>query len=257
MRPRSADRPAAPVRAVFLDIGHTVMRPDPSWESIYAAAFADFGIDVEIDRLREALNRAYHHGGYGWDAGWEPTEQASYDRAVEIDRLAIEELGLEPMPDAFFRRLSALFMEVERWHVFPDVLPALDALHARGLTIGAVSNWVWTLPDLLHSLDLVSRFDFIAASARVGFEKPHAGIFEHALAQAAVPARSVIHVGDHLDADVRGAQAVGIEGVLIDRDGRYPGEADVIRITSLDELLPIVDARNGRVAGTAVVADSG
>ncbi|MEO8509871.1 MAG: HAD-IA family hydrolase [Chloroflexota bacterium] len=248
MSPTSSIHVAPPVRAVFLDIGHTVIRPEPSWESIYVAAFAEFGVDIEISRLAEALHRAYHHGGYGFDAGWEPTEQASYDRAVAVDRVAIEELGLDPLPDDFFRYLSGLFLQAERWHVYPDALPALDALRARGLTLGAVSNWVWGLPELLHDLDLVTRFDFIVASARVGYEKPHRGIFEHALAQADVPAASVIHVGDHMDADVRGAQAVGIEGVLIDREGRQPDADGARRITSLDELLPIIDARNGRHA---------
>ncbi|MBA3405077.1 MAG: HAD-IA family hydrolase, partial [Gemmatimonadaceae bacterium] len=95
-------------------------------------------------------------------------------------------------------------------------------------------------------LDLVSHFDFIAASARIGFEKPHPRIFQWALEQADVPPESVIHVGDHLDADVEGARSVGIQGVLIDRADRYrpdevPEGVPVIR--SLDELLPIVDAR--------------
>jgi len=105
---------------------------------------------------------------------------------------------------------------------------------------------VWNLPELLHALDLVSHFDFIAASARIGFEKPHARIFQWALEQAAVPAETVIHVGDHLDADVEGARGVGIDGVLIDRAGRYREEDipdGVPVIHSLDELLPIVDAR--------------
>jgi len=86
----------------------------------------------------------------------------------------------------------------------------------------------------------------IAASARIGFEKPHPRIFEWALDQAAVPAETVIHVGDHVDADIEGARGVGIAGVLIDRAGRYRAEdvpAGVPVIHSLDELLPIVDAR--------------
>jgi FMN phosphatase YigB (HAD superfamily) len=56
----------------------------------------------------------------------------------------------------------------------------------------------------------------------------------------------VIHVGDHVDADVEGALAVGISPVLIDRNERYPADAvpdGVPVIRSLDELLPIVDAR--------------
>lgn len=237
---------ATPVRAVFLDIGQTVIRPEPSWEGIYATAFAEFGIGVDLERLATALHHAYHHGGYGFETGWEPTEEASYERAVAVDRAAIDELGLPPMPDAFFTRLSALFMEAERWHVYPDVPDAMDALRARGLIIAAVSNWVWGLPQLLHDLDLVTRFDFVIASARVGYEKPHAGIFQHALAQAGMPAPSVIHVGDHPEADVRGARAVGIDGILIDRDGRQPDVPGVTCITSLRELMPLIDARNGR-----------
>ena len=152
------------------------------------------------------------------------------------------------MPDEFYRRLAELFLVTSHWHIFPDAERAIEALSGRGITLGAVSNWVWTLPELLHSLDLVGHFAFIAASARIGFEKPHPRIFEWALNQAGVPASQVIHVGDHVDADVLGARGVGIDPVLIDRQGRYgPAEVpdDTPVIASLDELVEIIDARNG------------
>jgi FMN phosphatase YigB (HAD superfamily) len=61
---------------------------------------------------------------------------------------------------------------------------------------------------------------------------------------------SVLHVGDHLTADIEGARGVGIDGVLIDRGGRVAAEdvpPGTVVIGSLEELLPIVDARmNGR-----------
>jgi REG-2-like HAD superfamily hydrolase len=237
---------SAPLRAVFLDVGDTVMRPSPSWEQIYAMAFAEYGIEVDVEALRTALRQAYHHGGWGMAGGFEPNEETSFQRTVQIDRLAIAELGIGPLPDAFFRRLSELFLVTSNWHIFPEVPGALDGLRARHLIVGAVSNWVWSLPELLHSLQLVSHFDFIAASARVGFEKPHPGIFRYALEQAGVQPDEVIHVGDHLDADVDGAMKVGIAPVLIDRNDRYRRDeipAEVPLITSLDQLLPIVDAR--------------
>lgn len=235
-----------PLRAVFLDIGDTVMRPNPSWEAVYALAFREFGINVEMADLHAALRRAYHHGGWGMEGGFEPNEETSFQRTVEIDAAAIAELGLDPMPESFYRRLAELFMVTSHWHIFPDAYPTLRAIQQRGLTVGAVSNWVWNLPELLHSLDLVQHFDFIAASARIGFEKPHPKIFEWALQQAGVAPSSVIHVGDHVDADVEGARGVGIEGVLIDRAMRYaPDEVPdgVPVIHSLEELLPILDAR--------------
>ncbi len=241
----SDERPPK-LRAVFLDIGDTVMRPNPSWEHVYAIAFEEYGVKVEVEALHGALRRAYHHGGYGFEAGFEATEDTSFARTMEIDSAALADLGLEPMPEAFFRRLSELFMLTANWHVFPDVAPALAALQGRGLVVGAVSNWVWQLPELLHALDLVKQFDFIAASSRVGFEKPHPEIFQWALDQAKVRPDEAIHVGDHLDADVAGAQGVGIHAVLIDRRERFT-DADVREgiplIRTLTELIPIIDAR--------------
>jgi REG-2-like HAD superfamily hydrolase len=235
-----------PLRAVFLDIGDTVMRPNPSWEHVYAMAFEEYGVAVDIDELHAALRAAYHHGGWGMESGFEPTEETSFQRTVAIDAAAIAELGLQPMPEAFYRRLSELFMVTSHWHIFPDAYPVLGALQERKLVVGAVSNWVWNLPELLHALDLVRHFDFIAASARIGFEKPHPRIFEWALHKADVAPASVIHVGDHVDADVEGARNVGISPVLIDRVGRYRDDMvpdGVPVIASLDELLPIVDER--------------
>lgn len=240
-----------PLRAVFLDIGDTVMRPNPSWEHIYALAFEEHGVEVQMDALRDALRAAYHHGGWGFEGGFEPSEETSFQRTVLMDQAAIAELGIGPMPDAFFRRLSELFLVVSNWHIFPDVMPALDELRSRGLKIGAVSNWVWQLPELMHSLKLVSHFDFIAASARVGFEKPHPEIFRYALREAGVRPEEAIHVGDHLDADVSGAQGMGISAVLIDRRNRFMPDdlpAGVPVIHNLTELLPLVDARLQRAS---------
>ena len=52
-----------------------------------------------------------------------PTEEASFRRTVEIDAAAIAELGLDPMPEPFFRRLAELFMVTSHWHIFPDAYP--------------------------------------------------------------------------------------------------------------------------------------
>ena len=240
-----------PPRAVFFDIGDTVLRANPSWEGVYTLALDEYGVSVSSEALRDALRSTYHHGRYGLEEGFEATPETSFRRTVEMDQAALDQLGVGPMPDEFFRRLSELFMLVSSWHVFPDAMPALEALRERGMIIGAVSNWIWQLPELLHSLELLAHFDFVAASARVGYEKPQRGIFEHALQEAKVRPEEAIHVGDHVDADVQGAIAVGIAPVLIDRRERFTETdlpAGVPLIRSLAELVPIVDARLQRAS---------
>jgi REG-2-like HAD superfamily hydrolase len=229
-----------------VDVGETLMRPNPSWEALYGRAFADYGITVEMVALQVALRSVYQAGGYGFDGSHVPSPERSHQRLVEMDRSAFTQLDIGPLPDDFFVHLAALFADPANWEVFADVRPALAALKGRGLLVGAVSNWAWQLPELLADLGLSDDMDFVAASARIGFDKPHPGIFQWALERAGVGPGEVVHVGDHLDADVAGARAVGIDAVLIDRRGRYadaPPDVPVLR--TMDELLPLVDARLG------------
>ena len=93
--------------------------------------------------------------------------------------------------------------------------------------LGILSNWGWHLPELCEQLGLASYFDFIVVSARVGCSKPNPCIFREMLRQAGTTPERTLHVGDSLSADVHGAQAVGITGVLVDRAGTV--QPEVIR----------------------------
>jgi FMN phosphatase YigB (HAD superfamily) len=46
-----------------------------------------------------------------------------------------------------------------------------------------------------------------------------------------------VHAGDDLEADVRGARAAGVDGVLVAREPGAPAPAGVRVIGGLDELL--------------------
>lgn len=50
--------------------------------------------------------------------------------------------------------------------------------------------------------------------------KPRKEMFEFALKSVGVSAREVVHIGDSLSSDVKGAQACGIQAVWINRSGR-------------------------------------
>jgi putative hydrolase of the HAD superfamily len=242
----------ASLRVVFLDVGETVMRPNPSWEHVYGLALTEHGVDIPIEQLGGALREVYRSGGYGFDGRMEstPSPEGSFRRLVELDRRALALVGIRDLPEAFYERLAELFMVTSHWHVFPDVYEAIEALKMRGLRLGIISNWSWQLPELLHALDLVQHFEVLAVSARVGADKPHPLIFEHALELADVRPDEAMHVGDNLEADVAGALAAGIAPVLIDRAGRARDvPADIPVIGSLAELPPLVDRRLAMVVG--------
>ena len=113
--------------------------------------------------------------------------------------------------------LAFLAAEQRVWrpaHVLePDVVAMLDGIRARGLKVGLVSNLFdppALMRELFRELGLLERLDAIALSAEVGKRKPHASLFESALAQVGVAPGQAVMVGDRLREDVGGAQAVGL-----------------------------------------------
>jgi FMN phosphatase YigB (HAD superfamily) len=232
---------------VFLDLGDTLLRAHPSWAGVYRLGLADAGIEVDEAELERALLEASRPGDSALAGPFEATEEASFQRIKEFDAAVLASLGHAGLPDDVFRGIEAAFLARSAWYVFPDVVPAVEVMHAAGLRLAVISNWLWGGPELLHSLELARHFEALVVSARVGYNKPHPGIFDHALRVMAVDAADAVHVGDNYQADVMGARAVGIRPVLIDRRQRDPArlpqthdDPDLPVIGDLFELLDVL-----------------
>lgn len=230
---------------VLLDVGDTMAKANPSWRDVYATVFSSHGIEATVDGFESAFREAW--GEWAHEGPFEATAEASFQRFMELDQLVFDRLGYPDLPEAFFRDVDLAFRQRSAFYVFPDVIPALDTMQAAGLRLAVVSNWGWYAPELLQTLELARHFEVMSISARVGYQKPHAAIFEHALDLLEVTPEQAIHVGDDPEADVLGARRVGIEPVLIDRHGRThppigsetePGA--VVTITDLGELLDLL-----------------
>lgn len=203
---------------VLLDVGDTMAKANPSWRDVYATVFGGHGIEASLEDFEQAFRAAW--ADWAQEGPFEATEEASFQRFMALDQLVFDRLGYPDLPESFFRDVDAAFRQRSAFYVFADVIPALDAMQAAGLRLGVVSNWGWAAPELLQTLELARHFEIMSISARVGYQKPHAAIFEHALDLLEVSPDQAIHVGDDPEADIIGARRVGIEPVLIDRHGR-------------------------------------
>ena len=240
-------RPPLP-EVVFLDVGDTLIRAHPSWAAVYRQGLLDEGIDLAAKQLERALLEETRASPW-WlsEEPFDPSEENSFARVVEFDRAVLARLGYEDLPERAFRRIEDAFARRSAWYVFPDVLPALDALRANDIRLCVISNFVWGAPELIHDLELAAHFEALVISARVGFQKPNEGIFRHALEVMSVEPARALHVGDSYRADVLGARRVGIGCVLIDRSGTDPArvreereDPDLPVVTDLFELLDLL-----------------
>ncbi|MGW3122560.1 HAD family hydrolase [Streptomyces sp. NPDC001107] len=145
--------------------------------------------------------------------------------------------------DAWFQRYMTHYEAA--WALFPDVLPALDAL-AASHRHAVLSNSSLTVQDRkLRSLGVHDRFEVILCAAELGVSKPEAGAFLAACEALELAPHQVAYVGDHPEIDGRGAADAGLLSVWIDRNGVHTGGAAPTgphRIASLAELPAVLGA---------------
>ncbi len=226
---------------VTLDMGFTLVSIRSGYDARLAEMLTGAGIATTLADVRAAQA----HFWEAWlpeDAGrvWEPSLEADRAWSLEIDRRTLGYLGVTD--PALIRQANAradeLFNDPATYTVYPETFEALAALRRAAPRLGILSNWGWRLPDLCERLGFGPYFDFIITSARVGANKPNPRIFHAALAQGGSEPGRTLHVGDSLGADVRGAQAVGITGVLLDRAGTaqpdgYPVVRSLVEVAEL------------------------
>jgi len=203
------------LEAVLFDWGDTLMRfayDESLLEAGHKAGLEAIGRDdlPEVDALTAHFRERYE------PLFWVPgtIEEIEYPGLV---RQCLKDFGVEVTDGEVDRFLEA---EHAAWEPARLLGPAthalLDALRARGLRLGLVSNAFdpeWLLVGDLERMGVAARIDVAVFSSAVGVRKPHPAIFEHALERLAVAPDRTVFVGDRLYEDVRGAAELGMTTV--------------------------------------------
>jgi len=233
-----------PLAAVLFDAGLTLIRSATPTAVVAAEVLAAAGLEVHATDLERAMAAAESdlearwHGGDWWAS--ERSVRALFVHAYEAGLAGLPDVRLTP--DRGARLAAAMYeayLDTRHWALFPDVLPALNALRAAGIQMGVVSDWGHGLEAILLELELGSYFEFLVVSSRLGVSKPSPHVFDMALGRIGVGPRQAIYVGDTYVKDVLGARSAGLTPVLLDRRGVAP-PLDCIVIGSLAALLPLV-----------------
>lgn len=211
-------------KAVFFDVGNTLLEPHPSVSSVCQEVLAEFGHDADLESIESLmpLVDAYYEDRYRADDTFWTDEEETSSVWVGMYSLLCDRLGIGDQAAEIARRVYDEFGRPERWRPYPDVVPVLTALRSEGIATGIISNWDTRLASLVRGLGLSHLFDLVVSSADVGLRKPDPRIFMLACERLGVRPDQAVHVGDHHYADVLGARAVGMTPVLIVRHGEAP-----------------------------------
>lgn len=125
--------------------------------------------------------------------------------------------------------------------LFPGTLETLEVLKRMNYKMHIITNGFSEVQHIkLRSSGLNDFFEVVLCSDVHGFSKPDVKIFQIALEQTGAKPSDSVMIGDHLEVDVLGANAVGIQGVLFDPKNEYKRVLGITKIHSLPALPPLL-----------------
>jgi putative hydrolase of the HAD superfamily len=207
-------------RAVLLDALGTLVELEPPWVSLRERIPPQVSDERLVAAVRVEMGYYREHAHEGSD----PASLA--DLRERSAGVLSRELGVGVGADEL--------MDAVRLSAYPDAVPALTGLRARGLRLAAVSNWDCSLGAVLERCGLGGLLDGVVSSAEAGAPKPDPAIFALALERLGCEPAEALHVGDTREEDVTGARAAGIRALLLDREG---GDGEISSLTQIDEHL--------------------
>jgi putative hydrolase of the HAD superfamily len=222
------------IRAVFFDAVGTLIHPEPPAVAVYADAARRNGSRYDLATIATRFRRAFQHE--------EATDAANghrTDEARELRRWRDIVTGvLDDVRDseACFHHLYEHFADPGNWSCAAGAAEVVAELNRRGYLLGLASNFDHRLHRIADELPAQKLIHHRVISSEVGWKKPAAEFFAAMRAAVELESSQILMVGDDLTNDVCGAQAAGMEAILLAKD-TSGGRPDVRCISDLKSLI--------------------
>lgn len=221
---REGDRKAVPIRAVWFDVGETLINESREYHT-----WADW-LGVPKHTFSAMFGAVIARGG-------------DYREVFEHFRP-----GFDLAAERQARLDAGLGEFLNGRDLYPDARSGLLALREAGYYVGVAGNQTTRAGRFLRELNLPC--DVLATSDDWGAAKPDAGFFDKLVAVSGHDRAEIAYVGDRLDNDIAPAARAGLFTVWVRRGpwgyildpavpfvaAGLPGAAPSLTVRSLDEL---------------------
>ena len=195
---------------VFFDLDHTLWDFEKNSALTFEKIFFENNVRVDLDNFLKAyvpINLAF------WKLYREEKIKKPELRYQRL-KTAFDSID-QQLPDDIIHRLSDQYIAFLSSfnHLLPNTIEILEYLKPN-YKLHIITNGFQEIQEKkLKNAAIHTYFDQIVDSEMAGVKKPNPGIFKLALQKANVAPQKGIMVGDSIEADILGAQAVGLHAL--------------------------------------------
>jgi putative hydrolase of the HAD superfamily len=236
-----------PFKAIFFDAAGTLFTTQRPVGEIYASLARQHGHEVSSAELSLRFRDCFSSSPPLAFPNAAPDAIAAleYSWWKKLVQRIFEPYAAFPRFDEYFAALFTHFSKPESWILYPETAETLQTLKSTGLTLAVITNFDSRVLNILEGLGVLSCFDSVLLSSRVGYAKPAREIFQKALSIYGLSPEDALHIGDSPAHDVAGARAAGLTAVLVDRRRKYTTDS-YTRVDTLDQVLSLIQQRPSR-----------
>ncbi|MFL1011789.1 YjjG family noncanonical pyrimidine nucleotidase [Flavisericum labens] len=218
---------------IFFDLDHTLWDFDKNSALAFKKIFQINKIELDIEAFLhhyEPINLKYWKLYREEKIVKNTLRFARLNDTFQAVGFSVEDYLIEKLSNDYISHLTSFN------HLFENTFEILDYL-SLNYNLHIITNGFDEVQNTkLSKAKIITYFKTVTNSENAGVKKPNPKIFKYALQQAKANAQNSIMVGDNFEADILGAQHIGMDVVHFDLCNSATIENGVKKINNLIQL---------------------
>lgn len=202
-----------PITDLFFDLDHTLWDFDANSALAFANVLKEYNIPLHLEdflSVYKPINNRYWEDYSRNRISASDLKTGRLRETFTLFSMPYKQKELEMMSDSYLKSL------INYNRLFSDAIPTLEYLQSK-YKMHIITNGFSTEQHIkIHRSGLQSFFQTITTSDDAGVKKPDPAIFNQAMHKAAAMPIAAVMIGDNFDADILGADNVGMHTIHYD-----------------------------------------
>ncbi|MFT7081600.1 MAG: putative hydrolase of the HAD superfamily [Nonlabens sp.] len=224
------------IEHIFFDLDHTLWDFDLNSKLAYQQIFKEHGVTLNLEkfiRVYEPLNLQFWRMFRENKISKENLQYQRLKTAFDACNYSVDDDQIHLFADLYIAYLP------NNNHLFDGCIELLDKLQEKYRLHLITNGFNGVQQSKVENAGLSKYFDVVLTAETAGIKKPDAAIFHQALEMAGASVSNSLMIGDSYEADIKGAQDIGLATIWFHITDQEIPENEVV-VHQLKDIYPLL-----------------